>query len=167
MALRIEALSKVHDRQGFFCGNDALDRYLKVQARQDIQRNLAQVFVLLDEDQKTIKGYYTLSSGSFVMTELPDEMQRRLPRYPKIPITLLGRLAVDLRFQGQKIGALLLIDALSRALRQTQEIGSMAVVVDAIDAAAVAFYRKFHFTSLPETPHTLYIEMSAIKKLFG
>lgn len=167
MALLIETLNKAHDRESFSCGNEALDRYLKMQARQDMQRNLAQVFVLLDEDQKTIKGYYSLSSGSLTLSELPNELQRKLPRYPKIPITLLGRLAVDSRFQGQKIGALLLIDALAKALRQSQEIASMAVVVDAIDESAVAFYQKFHFLSLPETPHTLFLEMAAIKKLFG
>lgn len=167
MALLIETLNKAHDRESFSCGNEALDRYLKMQARQDMQRNLAQVFVLLDEDQKIIKGYYSLSSGSLTLSELPNELQRKLPRYPKIPITLLGRLAVDSRFQGQKIGALLLIDALAKASRQSQEIASMAVVVDAIDESAVAFYQKFHFLSLPETPRTLFLEMAAIKKLFG
>ena len=143
MALLIETLNKAHDRESFSCGNEVLDRYLKMQARQDMQRNLAQVFVLLDEDKKTIKGYYSLSSGSLTLSELPNELQRKLPRYPKIPITLLGRLAVDSRFQGQKIGALLLIDALAKASRQSQEIASMAVVVDAIDESAVAFYRSF------------------------
>ena len=167
MALLIETLNKAHDRESFSCGNEVLDRYLKMQARQDMQRNLAQVVVLLDEDPKTIKGYYSLSAGSLTLSELPNELQRKLPRYPKIPITLLGRLAVDSRFQGQKIGALLLIDALAKALRHSQEISSMAVVVDAIDESAVAFYQKFHFLNLPETPHTLFLEMAAIKKLFG
>jgi ribosomal protein S18 acetylase RimI-like enzyme len=167
MASRIQTLTKVHDRGGFTCGNEALDRYLKTQARQDMQRNLAQVFVLLTEDQKSIEGYYTLSSGSLLLTELPDDLHSRLPHYPKILVTLLGRLAVDVRFQGQKIDAFLLVDALQRAARQTEEIASMAVVVDAIDEAAVAFYQKFHFLSLPETPRTLFIEMATIKKLFG
>lgn len=166
MALFLQILTKAHDRERFTCGNDDLDRYLKTQARQDLQRNLAQVFVLLADDQKTIKGYYTLSAGSLQLTALPAELQRKLPRYPKLPVILLGRLAIDVRFQGQKIDALLLVDALHRALRQTEEIAAMAVVVDAIDDAAAAFYKKYHFLPLPETPRTLFIEMTTIKKLF-
>jgi predicted N-acetyltransferase YhbS len=167
MAPLIQTLTKAHDRASFSCGNETLDRYLKTQVRQDMERNLAQVFVLVAEDHKTIKGYYTLSSSSVTLTELPDSLRTKLPRYPKIPVTLLGRLAVDTRFQGQKVGALLLVDALHRAVRQTEEIASMAVIVDAIDEAATAFYRKFHFLPLPDTPRTLFIEMATIKKLFS
>lgn len=167
MPPRVRLLTKAHQRAAFACGNEALDRYLKTQARQDMQRNLAQVFVCVAEDETTIQGYYTLSAGSVQLAELPEELRRTLPRYPKIPVTLLGRLAVDRRFQGQKIGAALLVDALYRAARQTAEIASLAVIVDAIDDAAMAFYRKFHFLPLPETPRTLFIEMATIKKLFG
>lgn len=166
MPPRIQLLTKAHNRTAFACGNAALDRYVQTQARQDMQRHLAQVFVLVAEDETTIQGYYTLSAGSVQLAELPEELRRTLPRYPKIPVTLLGRLAVDARFQGQKLGAFLLVDALYRAVRQTEEIASLAVVVDAIDEAAVAFYRKFHFLPFPETPHTLFIEMATIKQLF-
>src|SRR5256714_5030684 len=138
MAPRIHLLTKAHNRTAFACGNAALDRYLQTQARQDRQRHLAQVFVLVAADEQTIQGYYTLSAGSVQLAELPEELRRTLPRYPKIPVTLLGRLAVDVRFQGQKIGAFLLVDALNRAVRQTEEIASLAVVVDAIDDAAAA-----------------------------
>lgn len=131
-----------------------------------MQRNLAQVYVLLEADQQTIQGYYSLSNSSLQLSELPEELSRRLPRYPKIPVTLLGRLAVDTRYQGQGSGRLLLVDALFRSLRQADEIASMAVVVDAIDDAAVRFYQHYHFLSLPETPDTLFIEISAVKKLF-
>jgi len=167
MPPRIQTLTKGHDRSGFSCGNESLDRYLKTQARQDMERNLAQVFVLLAEDQGTIRGYYTLSAGSVALTELPEPLRSKLPRYPKLPVTLLGRLAVDSRCQGQKIGARLLVDALDRAGRQTAEIASMAVIVDAIDEAAVTFYRKFHFRPLPNSERTLFIEMDTIKKMFG
>src|SRR5215210_3137304 len=103
----IHLLTKAHDRTGFACGHAALDRYLQTQARQDMQRHLAQVFVLVAEDGTTIQGYYTLSAGSVQLAELPEELRRTLPRYPKLPVTLLGRLAVDARFQGQKLGAFL------------------------------------------------------------
>lgn len=162
----IVALTRAHNRKDFSCGNDVLDRYLQLQARQDMQRNLAQVFVLVGSDQTTIQGYYTLSNSSLLLTELAEGLRRQLPRYPKIPVTLLGRLAVDSRYQGQKIGQLLLVDALLRSARQAKEIASMAVVVDAIDEAAVSFYQKYHFLSLPETPRTLFIEMTTIQKLF-
>lgn len=167
MPPRIHLLTKAHNRSAFACGHEALDRYLQTQAWQDMQRHLAQVFVLVAEDQKTIQGYYTLSAGSMQLAELPAELRRTLPRYPKIPVTLLGRLAVDVRFQGQKLGAFLLVDALARSARQTAEIASLAVVVDAIDEAAVAFYRKFHFLPLPATPRTLFLEMATITKLFS
>lgn len=100
-----------------------------------------------------------------MLSELPEELRRQLPRYPKLPATLLGRLAVSIRHQGQGVGRLLLVDALLRSLRQTTEIASIAVVVDAIDEAAVNFYKKYHFISLPETPQTLFIEMATVQKL--
>jgi ribosomal protein S18 acetylase RimI-like enzyme len=162
----IQALSRTHNRDAFICGNELLDRYLRSQARQDMQRYLAQVFVLV-EDGAIIKGYYTLSNSSLLLSELPDELRRHLPRYPKIPVTLLGRLAVDVRYQGLGIGRLLLVDALRRSALQAAEIASMAVIVDAIDEAAVGFYRKYHFLSLPQSPRTLFLEMTTIKKLFG
>lgn len=158
-------LTHTHNRKDFSCGNEMLDRYLQTQARQDMQRNLAQVFVLTEADQVTIKGYYTLSNSSLLLSELPEELRRQLPRYPKLPATLLGRLAVSIRHQGQGVGRLLLVDALLRSLRQTTEIASIAVVVDAIDEAAVNFYKKYHFISLPETPQTLFIEMATVQKL--
>jgi predicted GNAT family N-acyltransferase len=107
-----------------------------------------------------------LSNSSLLLSELPEEMRRQLPRYPKLPATLLGRLAVNINHQGQGIGRQLLVDALLRSLRQTTEIASMAVVVDAIDEAAVNFYKKYHFIALPETAQTLFIEMGTIQKLF-
>lgn len=162
----VEMLTRTHDRKNFSCGNEALDRYLQTQAHQDIRRYLAQVFVLVEQDQRTIKGYYTLSNSSLLLSELPDDLRRRLPRYPKIPATLLGRLAVDTRYQGQGIGRLLLVDALHRSAQQAVEIASTAVVVDAIDETAATFYKKYHFLPLPEKPHTLFLEMATIQKLF-
>ena len=162
-----QSLTRAHNRKGFSCGNESLDRYLQKQARQDMQRNLAQVYVLLEEDQKTIRGYYSLSNSSLLLVELPEELTARLPSYPKMPVTLLGRLAVDSSYQGQGIGRLLLVDALQRTLNQSAEVASMAVVVDAIDEAAVRFYQKYDFLALPNTPDTLFIEMATVKKLFA
>jgi GNAT superfamily N-acetyltransferase len=162
----VQTLTRAHHRQTFSCGNEALDRYLHTQARQDMQRYLAQVFVLVADDRTTIEGYYTLSNSSLLLSELPEALRRRLPRYPKIPVTLLGRLAVDTRYQGQGIGRLLLVDALRRSALQAATIASLAVVVDAIDETAANFYKKYHFLPLPETPHTLFLEMATIQRLF-
>jgi GNAT superfamily N-acetyltransferase len=164
--LLTQYLMRAHNRKAFSCGHPSLDRYLQTQARQDMQRNLAQVYVLLEADQTRIQGYYSLSNSSLQLSELPEDLASRLPRYPKIPVTLLGRLAVDTHYQGQGIGRLLLVDALYRSARQAAEIASMAVVVDAIDEAAVRFYQKYHFLSLPDSPNTLFIEMTTIRQFF-
>ena len=160
-----QPLSKAHDRKGFACDNEALDRYLQRQARQDVQRKLAAVWVNTDVDQTTIRGFYSLSAYSLSLNELPESLSARLPRYPKLPAILLGRLAVDQQFQGRGIGGTLLVDALRRSYYQTRAIGALAVVVDAIDEAAVAFYQSFNFFPLAQTPHTFYLEMAAIEKL--
>jgi len=111
-----------------------------------------------------IGGYYTLSSTAVKLAELPDNVARRLPRYPLVPATLLGRLAVDKRFQGQGYGRFLLADALLRAVRS--EIASFAVIVDAKDDAARRFYERESFLPLPEQPLKLFRPMTDIAKLF-
>src|SRR5579864_6132071 len=138
----IEPLRNDHNRADFSCGNASLDRYLKEQAGQDLRRDCAAPFVLVSErGDTTILGYYTLSSYGIDVGELPADVAKKLPRYPLIPATLLGRLAVDRRYQGQGIGEFLLIDALHRAVVQSTEIAAAAVVVDAIDAGAAQFYQ--------------------------
>ena len=112
MALHpISALAKQHDRIQFACGHDSLDQYLKKQASQDIKRKVAGVFVLTEQNDNVVKGYYTLSASSLLLNDLPRSTQKKLPRYPSLPATLIGRLAVDKTVQGQKIGEQLLIDA--------------------------------------------------------
>jgi GNAT superfamily N-acetyltransferase len=111
-------------------------------------------------------GYYTLSSYAIDVGELPAGVARRLPRYPLIPATLLGRLAVDERHQGKGIGEFLLMDALHRALAQSAEIASAAVVVDAIDAGAARFYRHFGFIPFPSLSSRLFFPKKAVAGLF-
>src|SRR4026207_1899423 len=133
----IEPLRSDHDRANFSCGNASLDRYLKEQAGQDLRRARAAPFVLVPKRGDTsILGYYTLSSYGIDVGDLPADVAKKLPRYPLIPATLLGRLAVDRRYPGQGIGEFLLLDALHRALVQSAEIAAAAVFVDAIDAGA-------------------------------
>ena len=164
----VSPLARQHDRTDFSCGNAALDHYLKEVAGQDARRRIAATFVAADAaTPKKIAGYYTLSSYAVYPGEMPDELAKKLPAYPLIPSTLLGRLAVDLRCQGQGLGEFLLVDALRRALRQSSQIGAVAVVVDAIDDDAARFYRHFDFLSLPDKPNRLFLPMRTIARLFS
>ena len=128
---RIEPLGKGHDRKSFGCGSEPLDRYLKQQASQDAEKRVAAPFVLVEPPSRRVLGYYTLSASIITADQLPPELARKLPRYPQLPVTLLGRLAVDQGHRGKGLGELLLIDALRRSLEAASEIGAMAVVVDA------------------------------------
>jgi GNAT superfamily N-acetyltransferase len=161
---RIEALGPQHDRKSFASGVEPLDRYLQMQAGQDARKNLAAPFVLAAPDG-TIAGYYTLSSTAVLLTGLPEDLARKLPRYPLIPATLLGRLAVDMRHQGQGHGRFLLADALRRAARS--EIASFAVIVDAKNAAAQRFYERESFVPLPGHARQLFLPMAKIAALFS
>ena len=110
----MEALSAHHDRASFVCGTAEFDAYLHLQAGQDLRRKVAAPFVMLDQTG-AIVGYYTLSACGIRLTELPPEVAKKLPKYPQVPATLLGRLAISREHQGQKLGRLLLMDALRRS----------------------------------------------------
>lgn len=153
-----------HDRSAFSCGVEALDSYLQSQAGQDARRCVAAPYVLLMPPSPSVVGFYTLSNMSIRATELPEAFVKRLPRYPVLPATLLGRLAVDASRRGGGFGTLLLLDALHRCLRS--ESASLAVVVDAKDDAAISFYERHEFLRLPDQPNRLFKPMAEIEKLF-
>jgi GNAT superfamily N-acetyltransferase len=132
----IELLGRDHARAGFSCGKEALDRYFQQQVTQDARRHLATPFVMIMPDG-AIGGFYTLSSAALRLQELPEGITKRLPRYPLVPATLIGRLAIDRRYHGQGWGSFLLLDALHRCA--TTDIASFAIVVNAIDDEARAF----------------------------
>ena len=128
-----------------------LDNYLHMQAGQDIKRKLCVVFAMFEDT--TIKGYYTLSNASIPAELMPEAIKKKMPgSYKALPVTLLGRLAVDSKFKGQGLGGILLIDALKRSFSVAGEsLGSIGVVVDPLDEDAVAFYKKFGFILLPDS----------------
>ncbi len=126
---------------------------------------MAATFVLL-EDGYTVRGFYSLSASSIALDELPAQTAKKLPRYAHLPVTLLGRLAVDASIAGQGAGQFLLIDALRRSLEGAQRIGAMAVVVQAKDQQAERFYRHFDFLPLQQTPLRLFLPMVQIARLF-
>jgi GNAT superfamily N-acetyltransferase len=162
----VEPLNAFHDRMAFYSGVPELDRYLHQQAGQDARRKVAAPFVTVDSSG-AIVGYYTLSAYSIQLAELPDAIARKLPRYPRLPATMLGRLAVARSHQGQKLGRFLLIDALHRSWKATAEVASVGVVVEALDESALAFYRHHEFTSMPGHPEKLFLSMLTIEKAFG
>lgn len=159
--LVIEPLSSTHDRAGFSCDIDSLDNYLKKQAKQDIKRRISRVFVAIrPEYPATIVGYYTLSTLSIELNQLPEALARKLPRHP-VPAALLGRLAVSQQAQGQGIGKMLLMDAIKRTLGVSDEIAIYAIVVDAIDVHAKSFYQQYGFSSLSSKSHRLYLPLKS------
>ncbi|MFC3058393.1 GNAT family N-acetyltransferase [Paenirhodobacter populi] len=161
--LRVEFLGPQHDRSGFESGVEPLDRYFRAQAGQDARKKMAAPFALVLKDG-SIAGYYTLSSTAVRLPELPKAIVRKLPRYPSIPATLLGRLAVDQRYRGRGYGRFLLADALYRAVRS--EIASFAVIVEAKDESAKRFYERESFLQLPDQPMKLFRPMTDIEALF-
>lgn len=159
-------LQPSHVKNSFTCGNGLLDNYLRHLAGQDIKRKLSVTFVMVDSETQLVKGYYSLANFGIPAELLPPDTQKKLPGpYKTIPATLLGRLAVDNRFQGQGIGGLLLVDALKRSFEVAKSMGSFAVIVDPIDKSAEDFYNKYGFIKLPDSGK-MFLPMKTIEKLF-
>lgn len=160
--MEIIPLDKSFNKKDFKCGKDLLDKYLHRQAGQDMKKGLAVAFVLIDtnDTSKTVKGYYTLSNGSVATDTLPENVRKKIP-YPDAPITLLGRLAIDESSMGQGFGRELLIDALKKSFKGSQEVGSIAVIVDPIDESAISFYEKYGFQLLDS--ERMFLSMGTIK----
>lgn len=163
MAYAFELFGRQHDRATFSCGVAGLDGYLKHQASQDMKRRLASCYVLVETGKPTVLGYYTLSSSSVLFQSIPDDLAKKLPRYPQIPAILLGRLAVDQRAQGQGLSKILLIDALKRALNA--EISAPFVVVDALDEHLADYYAHRGFLPLQDAPLRLILPMAQVMQL--
>jgi ribosomal protein S18 acetylase RimI-like enzyme len=162
---RVEPLGRHHNRAVFACGEESLDRYLRQQARQDAERYVAAVFVLIDTESDRVAGYDTLGSMSVEFLALDAALQRKLPRYPLLPAVLLGRLAVDSGYQGQGFGEVLLYDAMKRALTHTGQVASMVIIVDALHDRARSFYERYGFLRFASNPHRLYLPMTTVVQL--
>ncbi len=152
---------KAHDRNGFTCGKQALDAYLQHQISQDVRKDLCTAYILREERSNLVLGYYTLSSLSVLLTDLPEEAAKRL-RYNSIPSVLLGRLAVEKGLRGKGYGKLLIADAYKRVKKVSEEIGVYAIVVDALDDEAVGFYQAFGFELFLGSTDRLFIPLRGI-----
>lgn len=163
--LVIVPLDDGHDRAGFTCGVESLDRYFQTQAGQDVRRRANGVFILADRsDPGRVLGYYTLCATALAQGDVPEAARKHIPRYPLVSATLIGRLAVTKDRQGQRLGAILLADALRRALASAETVGSSMIVVDALDEGAAAFYAAHGFVRLPESMR-LVLPMRTVERL--
>lgn len=158
--LKIVQLNATHDKATFNSDSEPLNRYFKEQVSQDIKRRVAACFVAITQNNEIV-AYYTLASASVLLTELPELLLKKLPRYPTIPAVRMERLAVSTQYKGQGIGATLLADALLRSA--SNDIAAYALIVDAKDTKAVAFYQHHGFMVLGVNPMQLFLPLANIK----
>ena len=150
---------KIHDRNGFHCGEPLLDEFLRKYAVQQCARGVTSVFVLVDDAHpETILGYYTLSAAQVDATQLSLPEQKKLPRYP-IPCFRLGRLARDLGSRGNRVGEMLMGLAVDRCRQAKTSIGAYALLVDAKNTAAQSFYQHYGFIPFADSAMALYLPL--------
>lgn len=159
----IVPLGREHKRTGFCSGTGLLDRYFTELVSQDIRRNLTKCFVAVDNEQGDIAGFYTLSAAQIPLLHLPEKLAKQMPRYNAVPASRLGRLAIDKRYQGQGLGSVLLADALYRS--SDSSLAVFALLADAKDEHAEAFYLHHGFIPCDGVPNTLFLPLGTIGKL--
>jgi GNAT superfamily N-acetyltransferase len=163
-----QTLGRHHDRASFSCGVEPLDTYIRERALQDQDRRASVCWILpSNEDARQIRGYYTLSAYAVRLRDLPEPQARKLPKYPDVPCAILGRLAVDRRYRGQRLGEHLLLDAMAKVLTQSESIAAYALIVDAQDDTAAAFYTRCDFIAFPTNPRRLFLPVATIAQLFA
>lgn len=150
------------DRSTFTCGNEALSAYLLTQAGQDMKRRVAACFLAVDTATGAVAGYYTLSACHVQLADVTSEWQKKMPRYPVVPSVRLGRLAIDVLYQGRKLGGALLGNAVVRALRS--DIAAHMMVVEAKNDFAAAFYMHHGFRRDPHDPFRLYAPLATLSR---
>lgn len=156
MSLIFAPLRKGMKKSAFACGETALDDYLHRQARQDMERGFATVIVAAEAaTPETVVGFYTLNASAILLPDIPEDLRKKLPRYPAVPAILLGRLAVSGECQGRHIGTLLVLDALARACRN--ELAWAVFCVAAKNKRAAAFYEKMLFKPFQDRAQSLWM----------
>ena len=158
----VAPITDQHERNHFDCGEPPLDQYLKQYARQNEEKGVSRTFVLVREGEQRVLGYYTLAGGQFERENLPPKAAKQLPRYP-VPVVVLGRLAIDRSVQGEKLGRMLLKDALHRALGASEAVGLFAVYVVALNEKAAEFSRHFGFVPFPSDPLKLFLTFADLR----
>ena len=160
---REEPLTRHHDRVRFDCGSSALNEYLQRYARQNHESGGAKTFVAVRPEVPTVVlGYYSISPGAIAFAETPATITKELGRYD-VPVFRLGRLAVSLSMQGRGLGGDLLLSAGERALAVAQEVGGVALAIDAKDERAAAWYERFGAMRLVDDPLKLVLALETIR----
>jgi GNAT superfamily N-acetyltransferase len=163
--LKIETVSRDHNRSGFDCGNDALNQYLKKIARQHLNKGLARTFVLVDDNIPTeILGFFTLISCEIFVDKLPRKYAKKYPS--RAPAAKLARLAVSKDRQSQGLGTHMMINAVERVIRVSQDLGIIGFFVDAKDNKAKAYYEQFGFIQLPDNPLELFLPLATLRNVY-
>ena len=163
--LEIETVSRDHNRSGFDCGNDALNQYLKKIARQHLNKGLSRTFVLVDDNIPTeILGFFTLVSCEIFVDKLPRKYAKKYPS--KAPAAKLARLAVSKDRQSQGLGTHMMINAVERVIRVSQDLGIIGFFVDAKDNKAKAYYEQFGFIQLPDNPLELFLPLATLRNAY-
>lgn len=157
----VEALAG-HDRSAFSSGVQVLDRYFRIQVTQDVRRRVASCYVAVEAETARVAGFYTIAAASIPTPDLPENVRKKLPRYPSTPAVRVGRLAVDLHFRGRGLGGALLADAAARGLRA--EAAAFALLVDAKDELAVAFYEHHGFQRFSSLPRSLFLALATAER---
>jgi len=164
--LRIETLSRSHDRAGFDCGNDDLNQYLQKIARQHLEKGISRTFVLIDDDTPTeIIGFFTLVSCEILVEKLPRKYAKKYPS--KAPAAKLARLAVAKKRQRQGLGTHMMVNAIERILKVSEHLGIIGFFVDAKDENAKTYYQNFGFIPLPDNPIELFLPLATLKKAYA
>jgi GNAT superfamily N-acetyltransferase len=165
MPLRIEALTRGHNRQAFDCGSIELNEYLRNTARQHGEKGISRTFVLVaDESPSEILGFFTLSSCEILVERLPVKYAKKYPA--RAPAAKLARLAVTSRRQKEGLGTHMMLDAMARVLKVAENLGIMGFFVDAKDDRAKQYYRPFGFLALPDNPHELFLPLATLREAF-
>ena len=162
----IQPLTRQHDRDTFDCGVEPLNVFLRTTAIQHQDKGVSRTFVLTDPAMippSRILGFFTLSACEGLAAQLPPTIAKSLPR--QIPAVLLGRLAIDREFQSQGYGSVLLFEAIRRVAATSTQIGIAGLFVDAKDAAALSFYRKFGFISLASDQRRLFLPLATLRQI--
>jgi ribosomal protein S18 acetylase RimI-like enzyme len=159
---KVEVLRADHQRNEFECGDVDLDRYFKTQVTQDARRHVAHCFVAVNSLGQ-VAGYYTLAAASVLLSDLPQSLAKKLPRYPTVPVAKMGRLAVSQSAQHVGLGSALLADALTRVFQA--DVAAYAMVVDAKHQEAALFYEKHGFKQFSSQPMSLWLPMNAVVSL--
>lgn len=166
MGIQIQSLQSCHDTEAFSCGNRELDRWLHQTAKQHGRKGISRSYVAVESNNKEkVIGFYSLTVGEAETKTLPAAVAKTLPRI--IPIVLIGRLAVGADFQGHGFGGILLVDALRRTARVASEVGISAILVDAKDNKASAFYQHFGFQPLPDSSNRLVLPIATASNLYA